>query len=245
MGFVAGTLVHTDKGLVPIEQLKVGDRVLSKPESGEGELAYKLVVKTFKSKEKQKIIYINYQIFDDDNDEELGERFLFCTEEHPFHVKNYWEGLDLGWLPAVDLSGSNHGIETVEHNKLAIVMPPCDDYYDKTLGQSAKGEIARMLGYGDAACALIDFRGKMPRVITRDNSHLLEKDSIYQHEAILDLTNVSNSDIELLKIYELVEEVIDLGMPYKSYCYSLEVTDYHTYFVGKCGILVAAQKQTT
>lgn len=25
MGFVAGTLVHTDKGLVPIEWLKVGD----------------------------------------------------------------------------------------------------------------------------------------------------------------------------------------------------------------------------
>ncbi|MBL0231797.1 MAG: Hint domain-containing protein [Moraxellaceae bacterium] len=51
-GFVAGTLVHTDKGLVPIEQLKVGDMVLSKHESGEGEQAYKRVVKTFKSAEK-------------------------------------------------------------------------------------------------------------------------------------------------------------------------------------------------
>lgn len=36
-GFVAGTLVHTDKGLVPIEKIKVGDMVLSKHESGEGE----------------------------------------------------------------------------------------------------------------------------------------------------------------------------------------------------------------
>jgi hypothetical protein len=44
-GFVAGTLVHTDKGLVPIEQLKVGDMVLSKHESGEGEQAYKPVVR--------------------------------------------------------------------------------------------------------------------------------------------------------------------------------------------------------
>ena len=34
-GFVAGTLVHTDKGLVPIEQIKVGDMVLSKHENGE------------------------------------------------------------------------------------------------------------------------------------------------------------------------------------------------------------------
>ena len=35
--FVAGTLVHTKEGLVPIEQLKIGDWVLSKPENGEGE----------------------------------------------------------------------------------------------------------------------------------------------------------------------------------------------------------------
>jgi hypothetical protein len=32
-GFVAGTLVHTDKGLVPIEQLKIGDLVLSRPDN--------------------------------------------------------------------------------------------------------------------------------------------------------------------------------------------------------------------
>ena len=39
-GFVAGTLIHTDKGLVPIQELKVGDMVLSKDESGEGDLVY-------------------------------------------------------------------------------------------------------------------------------------------------------------------------------------------------------------
>ena len=33
-GFVAGTLVHTDKGLVPIQEIKVGDWVLSRPELG-------------------------------------------------------------------------------------------------------------------------------------------------------------------------------------------------------------------
>lgn len=32
--FIAGTPVHTDKGLVPIEQIKVGDLVLSQPEQG-------------------------------------------------------------------------------------------------------------------------------------------------------------------------------------------------------------------
>jgi hypothetical protein len=28
--FAAGTLVHTDKGLVPIQEIKVGDSVLSR-----------------------------------------------------------------------------------------------------------------------------------------------------------------------------------------------------------------------
>jgi hypothetical protein len=59
-GMVAGTLVHTDKGLVPIEQLKVGDMVLSKHESNTGEQAYKSVVSTFKSATRQPIMAIPF-----------------------------------------------------------------------------------------------------------------------------------------------------------------------------------------
>jgi len=59
-GFVAGTLVHTDQGLVPIEQLKVGDMVLSKDESNTGEQAYKRVVSTFKSATRQPIMAVPF-----------------------------------------------------------------------------------------------------------------------------------------------------------------------------------------
>lgn len=45
--FVAGTLIWTDNGRVPIEQIQVGDLVLSKPETNDGPQAYKRVVKTF------------------------------------------------------------------------------------------------------------------------------------------------------------------------------------------------------
>ncbi|WP_051526605.1 Hint domain-containing protein [Alkanindiges illinoisensis] len=48
-GFASGTLVHTDQGLVPIEQIEVGDRVLSKPENGIGAQVYKPVVRTVKT----------------------------------------------------------------------------------------------------------------------------------------------------------------------------------------------------
>lgn len=51
-GFVAGTLVHTDKGLVPIEQIKVGDMVRSKP-NGLGESCYKSVTQTFELEDKE------------------------------------------------------------------------------------------------------------------------------------------------------------------------------------------------
>ena len=45
-GLVVSTLVHTEEGLVPIEQLKVGDKVLSKLADGSGELIYKAVTNT-------------------------------------------------------------------------------------------------------------------------------------------------------------------------------------------------------
>jgi hypothetical protein len=44
--FVAGTVVWTDKGQVRIEEIKVGDFVLSKHDSGTGEQAYKRVLDT-------------------------------------------------------------------------------------------------------------------------------------------------------------------------------------------------------
>ena len=122
--FVAGTLVHTDKGLVPIEQLKVGDLVLSKHESGEGEVAYKRVLKTFKSPEKHKIIRIAYvqpgsmdpdlikTIIDKNNGDynvlssEVSEPkisrefYIFCTENHPFWTK------ESGWVAAKNIAES-------------------------------------------------------------------------------------------------------------------------------------------
>lgn len=58
-GFVAGTLVHTDQGLVPIEQLKVGDLVLSMPEEGVGEKAYKKVLETLISENKKIFLLSN------------------------------------------------------------------------------------------------------------------------------------------------------------------------------------------
>jgi hypothetical protein len=52
-GLIAGTLVHTDKGLVPIERLKISDQVLSRSENDpEGELSYQRIIETHIFEEK-------------------------------------------------------------------------------------------------------------------------------------------------------------------------------------------------
>lgn len=118
-GFVAGTLVHTDQGLVPIEQINVGDLVLSKPESGD--VAYKRVVRTFKSPEKHRIMRVGFNmpnlthpsyknIAANMTEEQVlasvklcensrskydsDPYYVYCTENHPFWTE------EQGWVAA-------------------------------------------------------------------------------------------------------------------------------------------------
>ncbi len=111
-GFVAGTLVHTDKGLVPIEQIKVGDMVLSKSESGEGEQVYKPILNSFKSPDKHviyRITFLSEKILLNSEDEYSNENgdeiHLFCSKTHPFWVENR------GWVPANQLQLSEFIID--------------------------------------------------------------------------------------------------------------------------------------
>jgi VCBS repeat-containing protein len=82
--FAAGTLVHTKEGLKPIEQIQVGDWVLSKHESGEGERDYKRVTKTFVHEDREVIsIGVGGKQAD-------GQNYycrLFVTPEHPIWVR--------------------------------------------------------------------------------------------------------------------------------------------------------------
>jgi len=73
--FVAGTSIHTDKGLVPIEQIKIGDKVLSYDEKT-GEFEYKPVARTSIAV-KENIVKVKVR----------GEKLLTTTDEHPFYVR--------------------------------------------------------------------------------------------------------------------------------------------------------------
>ncbi|WP_230659529.1 polymorphic toxin-type HINT domain-containing protein [Psychrobacter sp. I-STPA10] len=100
-GFVAGTLVHTDKGLVPIQDIKVGDLVLSKSENGSGQVEYKPVLSTFKSTHKEEIYKVEYH--NETAEEDNAFHFLLCNQNHPFWVTRMPNANEGEWLPAFAL----------------------------------------------------------------------------------------------------------------------------------------------
>lgn len=82
--FIAGTLISTANGLVAIENIKAGDKVLSTNEITK-ETEIKTVVETY-VRETMKLIHILVS----------GEEIV-TTEGHPFYVK------DIGFVNACDL----------------------------------------------------------------------------------------------------------------------------------------------
>lgn len=104
-GFVAGTLIHTDKGLVPIQDIKVGDLilskpVLSKPEQGSGDIEYKPVISTFTSPKNERIFKVEYFNETVAKQGEKGRNYILCISNHPFWVTRQPEDTGGEWLSA-------------------------------------------------------------------------------------------------------------------------------------------------
>lgn len=118
--FTAGTLVHTKEGLKSIEDICIGDWVLSYPENAsipirerapfrlEDEYIYKQVTQIFIHDDKE-IVHITYI-------QPGGEKIvkpLHATPNHPFYVKRR------GWIPAVELKIGNV-LETAGFGNLMV-----------------------------------------------------------------------------------------------------------------------------
>lgn len=93
--FVAGTLVHTKEGLKPIEQIKVGDLVLTRPENGEGELSYQPVTRTFQY-ENREVYYVKWGVKREQPSGESTWSYdeMAVTGGHPIWVRQLvqWKG---------------------------------------------------------------------------------------------------------------------------------------------------------
>ncbi len=101
--FVAGTLVETIDGPIPIEQIEEGEFVLSEdPETGD--VTYKRVLETYVN-ETNELVHLNID----------GEEVV-TTPAHPFYVK------DLGFVLAGDLE---EGTTLVDNVRGKMNLPSC------------------------------------------------------------------------------------------------------------------------
>jgi hypothetical protein len=214
-GFVAGTLVHTDKGLVPIELIKVGDMVFSKPEDGFGQQTFKPVkrVVVTESAEVCLVKCILKDVLETAEDqgryidnEELTN--IVVTNNHLFCV------VDQGFVKAEFLVEGD--LFELFDGRLAVV-------YDGA-GASATKAIYHIPG---------DSRGW-----TLYNEEFLDEESVYWQD--IDLTpsvmrqrilNTDGRDV-YLGWYK------DFRQRYICTVYNFEVVGTRTYYVGDLGIWV-------
>ena len=165
-GLVAGTLVHTEEGLVSIKDIKVGDMALSRDQhNAEGELVYKPVLRTIVT-EDVPVFFATFtpESVDDLPFEQLTNHNLYVdllfTANHPFWVRG------IGWKTAAELSRGNTtvlknnesaffeggseegGIEVVfKTDKNAVGFIP--NFYDQSNnGRFVNLETGRTLSFG-------------------------------------------------------------------------------------------------
>ncbi|OEY92780.1 hypothetical protein BJD20_05370 [Acinetobacter proteolyticus] len=249
-GFVAGTLVHTEKGLVPIQEIKVGDRVLSRHVSSKGPTEYKQVIKAFKQDVKHPVM------------SPLKLSNILCTEEHPFWVK------DRGWIPAnqideratieyllhlpnhdiSDLGRYDHlnGMDSIEDMDFHIWDSRIDNL--AIIPKTNEWKYNNEIHYG---YELIDFSSGKPRIVLLDINDYSGLSVFIQNS--FDPNTISDKDkLDYSLLYkdkdkELITKYRELfyygvaggvGKPYFTYVYNIDVEDFHTYFVGEEGLWV-------
>ena len=244
--FVAGTLVHTDKGLVPIDQIKVGDMVLSRDENNpDGENAYKRVLSTFKSAEKQRIIYQSYITED-------GYGYLFCTEDHPFWADRLIDQkIDIdengrkilhrepvGWTPALELEGTErHFLRTFDD--ILVGVGTFEDSA-KLLGTAFPDpdcQVVLLYNPSDAA-GIIDFSAGRPVIVDDETLGLLLPTEECSDTLMTEKSRAMSENFKAAIKDADRSYIGGYHQEYHDYVYNIEVEDYHTYFVGHTGIWV-------
>ncbi len=199
--FVAGTLVHTKEGLVPIEKVRVGDWVLSKSEDGDGDVTYKQVNRTFRFDDKP-ITIVSYYIVDPSLPEGGEIETLAVTGNHPFWI------VGEGWRRA-DQIGDGHRFVLSDGRSATVI---CSKSAYRSTNDSERGWVE---GYVDTGKSN-DWSGV---------DFIIENGNVI--EVIPSAEHYLNQNIAAGREVYFTASV-----------FNLEVSDTHTYFVGKLGVWV-------
>lgn len=221
-GFIAGPLVHTDQGLVPIEQIKVGDLVLSQPEE-QGERAYRKVTQTFVHDDAP-IWVVKYMLIDGDvpyghpkympRDETLYH--CYVTGNHPFWVEG------TGWTPVEELKQYQVlELASGQHAEVKLIWP-----------------VIRSLepGFG-RVCSNMYAEGQEVHIVDFRNGSNLWKYQWHKHDEA-PVPYQAGYPIEDIGEIPGIEDGDDAL--FKTRVYNIEVEDFHTYYIGDLGVWVSA-----
>ncbi len=222
--FPAGTLIHTDKGLLPIQNIKVGDRVVSRPELGGQNTTteYKRITRAFCSGEDE-LVRLCCQKDSEYDDYDAPIYFEFMTPNHLI-----WDNQLNVWIPAskIEIGTLLSSIDNKDNLRVLWVDTVWDSFTDKV------GLTYPIFGdYHDD----IDMKYRFGD----DGFKVIDKD--YNNGFDVSENHIEQLDREKNKIiFDKYQECLDnqdnraIRVP----VFNLEVEDNHTFFIGKHSIWV-------
>ena len=259
-GFVGGTLVHTEKGLALIEQLKIGDKVLSKAADGLGDLVYKRITRTTTNDASIFMMYFNTYVNPQLN---LADRVnlrrklkkqqilpepLLMTADHPFWTQNR------GWVRADKLNAQDI-LVTKDNTYFTTDSGGGYDYrYEGIIPMyhANKKGYAYQVSFGDETGEL---KGSYVNLLTGRYelytdpaptwiNKLWQADSEWEQRLLEQTPKDKREHAEFFgfrqgewKDPDTIDWVEGEG-PLTMTVYNIEVADTHTYFVGEQGLWV-------
>jgi hypothetical protein len=234
-GFVAGTLVHTDKGLVPIQDIEVGDMVLSRPEWGDKNVPteYKRVSRAFCSGKSAiyRVVYI-------DNDEEYidGEQIkakaMFVSKNHHVWIEKREE-----WITVRDLKDYETVLSSFDSSKDYTVVSVYP-IFEIEVSSTYLANIAISLPLNKFGhCTQSDIRPDIDAIIF-STSNELQCHKIEEWGDLYDINYGKNSiPEEIIKEFDTLD-VNTSNNFFNTKVYNIELKDFHTYFIGHAGLWV-------
>jgi hypothetical protein len=216
-GFVAGTLLHTKGGVQPIEDVKVGELVLSHPIVG-GNQEYKRVVSI--GQREQKAVS-RLRCFMEQSDGGKEER-LIVTSQHTFFVSGH-NTEDVGGTFEQDLKKRTGWREVwaLEYGALLKL---------------ASGKLIRVGSIDPIWITRTEGVGWIDHSRWNEIGNRIDFRSQRYEETFCNFTADFNTTDGFCDRYD-DDEIAD-DWAYKCDVYNLEVEDFHTYYVGELGILV-------
>jgi hypothetical protein len=209
-GFVAGTLVHTKAGLLPIEKIEIGDWVLSKPQRDVAKAEYKRVTNIFEFDDNP-IWLIQAYVYKVDEKSvpyDADYQLIGCTSNHSFRVENK------GWTQAAEVRMSS--VLQLANGKIAYVLCSLGLHKAEDGKHIAWGERVHGGAAGDGSGYNVTFDDKNISV------------------GELGPLRTCAFDLENAPSWENWER----GYGFTRKVYNFEVEDFHTYFIGEMGVWV-------